>query len=185
MVELESVKVGGETSAYCTSCRDMRLHVVVAMEGGVPAKVECRSCHRQHKYRAALPGTKKESTRPATRPARDKGAGQAAAVAVVSDVNPLEALLAARPANVPRAYSPAERYAVGDIVTHPNFGIGAVTGTPAPGKIAVLFRDTTRLLLHERTAAVSTAERLQPPPRRQETPSNEPSQRPPKVKSIL
>jgi hypothetical protein len=168
----------------------MRLHVVVAMEGMVPAKVECRSCHRQHKYRPALPGTKKESTKaapraPRAKPAAPAGAAAAIAVPTAPDVNQLEALLAAQSTSPPRSYSPAERYAVGDILSHSSFGLGAVTGTPSPGKIAVLFRDTTRLLLHERTPTLSDAPRLQPPPRRADTVSNEPSARPPKVKSLL
>jgi len=185
---VEIVKVGGEVSAYCTSCRDMRLHVVVAMENMQPAKVECRSCHRQHKYRAAIPGTKKESGSASPRAPRAKSAGAAAAAAAaaVPQVNPLEAFLAGRPASAPRDYSPAERYAVGDLMTHPSFGLGAVTGVPSPGKIAVLFRDTSRLLLHERTAASSPESRLQPPPRRRdEPPPSDANARPPKVKSIL
>lgn len=179
---MESVKVGGETFGYCTSCRDMRLHVIVAMEDGVPAKAECRSCHRQHKFRAHPPGTKKEPTPRA--PRVKSSAGGAVAVAA-PEVNPLEAFLSGKPPSAPRNYSPAERYAVGDILTHPSFGLGAVTNVPSPGKISVLFRDTTRLLLHERVAPLAPAQKLQPPPRRDEVPSSEPSARPPKIKSIL
>lgn len=160
----------------------MRLHVVVAMEGEEPAKVECRSCHRQHKYRANLPGTKKPSAAKAARP---KAAAAVIAAPAVPEVNPLDTLLAGRPTNAPRSYSPAEKYAVGELLSHPNFGLGAVTSLPSPGKISVLFRDTTRLLLHERTAALPAGPRLQPPPRREEVPVTEPSARPPKVKSIL
>jgi hypothetical protein len=161
----------------------MRLHIVVAMEGGQPAKVECRSCHRQHKYRAALPGTKKETTRTSPRAARPKAATEESPAA--AGVNPLEALLSSQPASTPRVYSPAERYAVGDLLSHPNFGLGAVTGVPSPGKIAVLFRDTTRLLLHERTATANAAPRLQPPPRREDLPHRDAAMGPPKVKSVL
>jgi hypothetical protein len=180
---VESVKVGGETFGYCTSCRDMRLHVIVAMEGPVPAKAECRSCHRQHKFRAHPPGTKKE---PAPRAPRVKSSSGGSGVAVATPaINPLEAFLSGKPPAAPRAYTPADRYAVGDILTHPNFGLGAVTNVPSPGKISVLFRDTTRLLLHERVTAPAQASKLQPPPRRDEVISNEPSARPPKIKSLL
>lgn len=180
---MESVKVGEETFGWCTSCRDMRLHVIVAMEGGVPAKAECRSCHRQHKFRANPPGTKKETTPRAPR-AKSAGGG-AVSVSTTPAVNPLEAFLSGKPPAAPRNYSPAERYAVGDILTHPTFGLGAVTNVPSPGKISVLFRDTTRLLLHERVAPVAPAQKLQPPPRRDEVPTSEPRDRPPKIKSIL
>jgi hypothetical protein len=155
------------------------------MEDGVPAKSECLSCHGQHKFRAHPPGTKKETKPRAPRQKSTSAGGSAVAVAATPEVNPLEAFLAGKPPSAPRAYSPGERYAVGDILTHPNFGLGAVTNVPSPGKISVLFRDTTRLLLHERVAPVAGAQRLQPPPRRDEVISNEPSARPPKVKSLL
>jgi hypothetical protein len=102
----------------------------------------------------------------------------------VPEVNPLEALLASRPPADPRAYSPAERFAVGDILSHPSFGLGAVTSSPSPGKISVLFRDTTRLLLHERVPATAGASRLAPPPRREEAPVSD-AARPAKIKSVL
>src|SRR5206468_5683065 len=55
-------KVGGETQAYCTSCKTMHEHIVVAMHAGRPAKVECVHCHKQHVYRAGPPGAPKVKT---------------------------------------------------------------------------------------------------------------------------
>lgn len=159
----------------------MRLHVVVAMEGAVPAKVECRSCHRQHKYRANPPGTKTASSGTTRRPA----AAKSAAAPSAPTANQLEVLLESRSDRSARTYSPSERFAVGELLSHPSFGLGAVTGSPSPGKIAVLFRDTTRLLLHERGAAPASPAlpRLSPPPPRREELG--PSDRPPKLKSVL
>lgn len=186
---LEQVKVGGETSAYCTSCRDIRHHVVVAMTGTVPAKVECLSCHKQHKYKAYRPGEKpakpkapkvKAATGPVTRKT-----GKAAASAAITGAAQLEALLASKSSVTAKAYAPAERFSVGDLLAHPSFGIGAVTSIPSPGKISVLFRDATRLLLHERAAAAAAAApRLAPPPRREDGPRGV-SDAPPKVKPLL
>jgi hypothetical protein len=60
-----------------------------------------------------------------------------------------------------------------------------VTSIPSPGKISVLFRDATRLLLHERAAAAAAAApRLAPPPRREDGPRGV-SDAPPKVKPLL
>jgi hypothetical protein len=101
-------------------------------------------------------------------------------------INPLDALLAARSGTAARSYSPAERYAVGELVSHPSFGVGAVTSTPSPGKMAVLFRDTTRLLLHERqNTGPAGVPKLQPPPRREDGPRTGVSDAPPKVKPLL
>ena len=182
---MEKLKAGGETSAYCTSCKDMRHHVVVAMKGDVPAKVECLSCHKQHMFKAGPPGTK--VAKPAGTKVRAKSGTRPAAgsVQAVSGPNPLDTILATRGTGSARSYSPAERYAVGDLLSHPSFGMGAVTATPSPGKMSVLFRDTTRLLLHERTpVVVAPAVKLSPPPRREESPTG-PAERPPKVKPLL
>ena len=151
---MEKLKAGGETSAYCTSCKDMRHHVVVAMSGDVPAKVECLSCHKQHKFKAGPPGSKVAKPAGAKAP-RAKGARPAAhSIPAVSGPNPLDTILQTRGTGSARSYSPAERYAVGELLSHPSFGLGAVTATPSPGKMSVLFRDTTRLLLHERVPVV-------------------------------
>lgn len=173
----------------------MRHHIVVAMEKSLPVKVECRSCHKQHRYKARPPGEKapKSSETPngtptATTKAPRRTKSATAAAAAVPAVNPLDALLATRSGaaagNAPRSYSPSERYAPGEILTHPSFGLGAVMAAPSPGKISVLFRDTTRLLLHERPATgVSNGPKLQPPPRRE--PSSGVQETPPKTKSML
>lgn len=186
---MEKLKAGGETSAYCTSCKDMRHHVVVAMSGDVPAKVECLSCHKQHKFKAGPPGTKAAKVAKISSggsATKTKSARPAAgSVPAFTGPNPLEAILASRGTGGARSYSPAERYAIGELVSHPSFGIGAVTATPSPGKMSVLFRDTTRLLLHERApAVVAPVAKLAPPPRREDIPTG-PADRPPKVKPIL
>lgn len=172
----------------------MRHHVVVAMTGAVPAKVECLSCHKQHKYKGYPPGekppgktgAKKEKDGTASPVRRSPKTGGAADSGIPA-VNPLDALLASRAGVPTRGYSPAERYAVGELLSHPSFGVGAVTSTPSPGKMAVLFRDSTRLLLHERQPAVGAAAgpKLSPPPRREDGPRTGVSDAPPKTKPLL
>jgi hypothetical protein len=147
----------------------MRLHVIVAMLAGKPARVECRSCHKQHNYKAGPPGStpkkKAEGGAPRKTPARGKGEDKEHR----ESERPLEALLAGRKAEDARTYSPFDRYAVGDLVQHPSFGLGAVQSTPAPGKIEVVFHDSCKLLMHERPpAGASAGPKLQPPPRRDE-----------------
>ncbi|HMU40338.1 MAG TPA: hypothetical protein PKE31_15120 [Pseudomonadota bacterium] len=163
----------------------MRHHVIVALSGDVPAKVECLSCHKQHKYKGAPPGQK--GSKPSSgKTVRSSAARSTTPVSVVSTgPHPLDTLLQNKGTDSARLYSPADRYAVGELVSHPNFGLGAVTAIPSPGKISVLFRDTTRLLLHERALAPAVlGSKLNPPPRREEAPHG-PADRPPKVKSIL
>jgi hypothetical protein len=162
----------------------MRLHNVVAMMGPAPKRVECRSCHKQHNYKANPPGVKapraaKTGTGPVTRASAAKAAS-AAATAAAS--NQLDSLIAARAGVPARDYKPSERYTAGELVKHASFGIGAVLTTPSPGKIEVQFHDAKRLLLHERAmAAQAVPSRLPPPVRRDDLPRG-PSDTPPKHK---
>lgn len=172
---MEPFKVGGETTAYCTFCREMRLHNIVAMQGHLPVKVMCRCCERQHNYKAAPPGRTRalRGEQPAAEPRRPRAPRATTERQQPGGEHPLDALLQVRSPSEARTYSPFDRYAVGDLLRHPTFGLGAVSATPGPGKIEVVFRDASRLLLHERPpAGAPVPPRLQPPPRRDETPTS-------------
>jgi hypothetical protein len=149
------LKVGGDVEAWCTTCKQMKDHVIVAMLEDKPAKVECAGCHKQHVYKANPPGTKSESTR-----AR-KAAAPAVSAPPVTEA--LEAKLAGREGDA-KIYSPNERYAVEDIVKHPSFGLGIVVSLPAAQKVEIDFRGGRKLLLHDRGSAVAST--LERPPRR-------------------
>jgi hypothetical protein len=150
----EEPKVGGETQAWCTTCKKMNEHVIVALVAGRPAKVECVSCHKQHVFRAGAPGTK------APRAGRPRKALAAEPQAEPID---LAALVAGRPS---RAYDPKARFAVGEVVTHPSFGTGLVTLLPGPQKVEIAFQTGAKLLTHDRGAPQSAG--LTRPPRREE-----------------
>jgi hypothetical protein len=141
----------------------MSEHVVVAMVGPTPAKVECTSCHKQHQYRAGPPGTKKEKEPRAPRASgartRREGAEAPAAPAPID----LEARIANR---TPQRYDVAHRFVIDDVIEHPSFGLGVVTGLPGAQKIEVLFSSGVKLLLHDRGGAKMGLQR--PPPRNDE-----------------
>lgn len=159
----EELKVGGELDAWCTSCRLMKWHTIVALVDGKPAKVECQGCGKQHQYRAQPPGSA-TGAGGAKKPRASKSAPAAPPPA------DFDALLAGRSAGEARPYSPNECYAVGDLVRHPTFDVGVATATPGPQKVELTFRDgSKKVLLHDRGGAV--ASRLGPAPRRDdETP---------------
>jgi len=153
----EELKVGGELDAWCTSCRLMKWHTIVAIVDGKPAKVECQGCNKQHQYRAQPPGAGEKA--PKTPRARKSAEPPAPVV-------DFETLLAGREAEA-KAYSPNDTYALNDVVRHPTFGVGVATATPGPQKIELLFRDgTKKVLLHDRGGA--QASKLGPAPRRDE-----------------
>jgi len=150
-------KVGGDVEAYCTTCKTMKDHVIVAMLGERPGKVECAGCHKQHAYRPNPPGQKSAS--------EPRARKSAPAVSAPPIVEALEARLAGREAEA-RVYAPGERYTIDDIVKHPTFGLGVVVSLPAAQKVEIDFRGGRKLLLHDRgSAQPSTLER---PPRRED-----------------
>jgi hypothetical protein len=150
----EELKVGGELDAWCTSCRLMKWHTIVAIVDGKPAKVQCQGCSKQHQYRAQPPGDK-----PAKTPRARASKAEPAAPAV-----DFETLVAGREAEA-KTYSPNDTYALNDIVRHPTFGVGVATAIPGPQKVELSFRDgTKKVLLHDRGGV--QASKLGPAPRR-------------------
>jgi hypothetical protein len=157
----ERPKVGGDTVAWCTSCKQMKDHVVVAMVGDKPAKVECAGCGKQHVYRAQAPGAPKARTTGARAQAT-----RAKAAAPPEETVDIEAVTAGRP-RVP--YDPNARFEVGQVVSHPTFGVGLVTLLPGPQKVEIAFPSGARLLAHDRAAAAPPS-LSRPAPRQDEGP---------------
>jgi len=157
----EELKVGGELDAWCTTCRLMKWHTIVALVDGKPAKVECQGCHKQHQFRAQPPGAG-EKPEKAPRAKRATKTATSAVPAVDFDT-----LLGGREGEA-KSYSPNDTYALNDAVRHPTFGVGVITATPAPQKIEISFRDgSKKILLHDRGGA--QASKLAPPPRREDS----------------
>src|ERR1700689_1165734 len=52
------LRAGGEVDSYCTKCRMVLNHRIIAMVGNTPRKVECSTCNSHHLYRARPPGEK-------------------------------------------------------------------------------------------------------------------------------
>jgi hypothetical protein len=121
-------QLGGDVDAYCGKCKEVREHVIAAVnpDGGI-GRVECRTCHSNHIYRERP--ARATTTRSSTR------GGKKEAEAVNEEVGPL------------RAYSMQERFAAGDRVDHPKFGVGLVVEVRA-GKIDVKFGREVKTLIH-------------------------------------
>lgn len=151
---MDEIKVGSETQAYCTSCKTMREHVVVAMVGARPAKVECAECHKQHLFRAGPPGTKTAKAEGAAKATARKRATTTRATTRAAKTIDLAAETAGREA---RSYDPRSAYAVGDVVRHPSFGVGLVTALPGSQKMEIYFASGSKLLAHDRAAAPGLA----------------------------
>ncbi len=155
---VKALKTGGEIDAWCTKCKLMLTHRIVAMLGPKPVRVECETCHSQHNFRARPPGEKEEkSTAGGGVVRRTTGAARVSAVTraeqerrereqswekAVNGKSPMDFL----------KYEPKKIFKVGDLLKHSKFGDGVVTTVIDQGKIEVLFRDEPRKLAHNLTS---------------------------------
>jgi hypothetical protein len=124
---------GGTIDSWCWKCKMMLAHTIEAMIGQKPARVHCNTCQSQHAYKASEPG--KTSARTPTGRTRQSR---------------YKVLLNGTNSDVPKSYSPKDTYQQGDVLKHPNFGLGVTTAVKDGTKIEVLFEAGTKLLVHNR-----------------------------------
>ena len=170
---MDEIKVGGEVDAWCTTCKAMKWHVVVAVVDGKPAKVECNGCHKQHAFKPTPPGT------PKPRAAKKSAAAAPPEPAPIDD---LEEKLRAGESSA-KSYSARDSYEIGDVVRHPSFGLGLVASLPAAGKVEVAFRTGGRKLLVHRLGQSQQSTLQRPPPRDDSPPVGASDAPPPKNQS--
>ena len=56
---MDSIRLGDVLDDYCTRCRLLTNHSVVAMVEEAVKKVRCRTCNHEHEYRQGQGGQKK------------------------------------------------------------------------------------------------------------------------------
>lgn len=141
MANIET-SVGKEALSYCTKCRMDLAHTIVAMKGDQIAKVECKTCHTIHQFRAP-----KGITEPAPKAKRKaKGAEGGSSKATVEDT--WNQLMSDHKAKPEKGYNVKSTFLVGDKIAHKTFGQGFVSRVIYPNKIEVIFRNDVRVLIH-------------------------------------
>lgn len=132
-------KVGGSCDSWCTKCKLVLEHVIIAMVGAAPKRVECNTCHSQHNYR--LPKEKKATTRKtsAKRPR-------------VTRARKWSTIVGERDTAEAKPYAISAAFEADQLLDHPMFGIGVVREALPGDKIEVLFEDGAKLLVHCRKA---------------------------------
>lgn len=153
---MKPLKAGGEVDSWCTKCRLVLNHRIIAMVGPTPMRVECSTCMSHHNYRARAPGDKGPAAGAVTR----RGAGSAEAAprpsrmtsatkaeqARVTREQSWEKAVTGRAVSDFRRYNVYEAFKEGDLVKHSKFGDGLVTRVIDAMKIEILFKDETRTL---------------------------------------
>jgi hypothetical protein len=133
--------VGSDIEAYCTKCRIVLVHTIVAMQGAKPRRVKCNTCDGTHNYRAA---------KPVAKPAAKKAARKTKAPTKRSRQSWDEVMQEAS-AKPHKAYSMSGSFGEGDWIEHTVFGLGCVQTFTPPNKITVRFANSTRLLICNQT----------------------------------
>jgi hypothetical protein len=131
------MRVGSDIEAVCKKCGDV-WHVVIALADRRIAKVECRDCGAQHRYRSIQGEVGAGRSAPAARSGSPRARSKDKKQIVEADMS--------RPC---RDFSMRKTYAVGDRVVHTSFGEGVVQES-APAKIVVLFGAGSKTLVHGR-----------------------------------
>jgi len=116
--------VGGDVDAWCGPCDGLTTHNIVAMVGTEPKQVVCQACGNRHNFR--------------TTPTRKASASEDSAAAASPQETEVERK-AERKAEELRAlgreladvvdvrtFNPRERYKVGEVIWHHEFGRGKV-----------------------------------------------------------
>ena len=146
---------GGEVDSWCTKCKLMLNHRIIAMVGPTPKRVECSTCMSHHNYRAQPPGTKSSSTATRTRTGttvRTSRSASAAAARAQEEALERERMweqaIAGKALSDFVPYSVAGTFEEGQLIQHKKFGEGLVTRVLDPSKVEVLFKDEQRVLAH-------------------------------------
>ncbi len=153
------LKAGGEVDSWCTKCKLVLNHRIIAMVGPNPVRVECSTCGSHHNFRARAPGEKA----PSAGTTRVVGSGGSsgprstrmtvskAQQAALEREKTWEKAIAGKGVHDFRQYKVSETVAEGDLVRHTKFGDGVVTRILDPKKVEVLFKDEPRTLAQNLT----------------------------------
>ena len=159
MATTKTYRAGGEVDSYCTKCRLMLNHRIIAMVGTMPRKVECSTCNSHHLYRAKPPGEKAEPGEKAPRAGagtkeprapRVTGASKARALSESREKSWEKAVLG-KAVNDFTRYTIKSTFREGELVHHTKFGDGVVTRIVDQAKVEVAFKDETRMLAQNMT----------------------------------
>ena len=127
---------GMELDAYCTKCKIVLAHVIVAMNGTRVARVQCKTCDGLHAYRASVPGSR------AAKGGRKKAGGAPS----------YEELMQGRDVSSARSYKGSAKFEEGEVLSHTTFGLGLVTRVLADAKMEVSFSKGNKVLIHDRAS---------------------------------
>lgn len=148
------LRAGGEVDSWCTKCRLILNHRIIAMVGSVPARVECSTCGSHHNYRARAPGEKAPSAGTRSTGSSSSSGPRSTRVSSVTKAQQAaldrerswEKAIAGKAVSEFKNYRVDQTFSEGDLIRHKKFGDGVVTRVLDPKKVEILFKDEPRTL---------------------------------------
>ncbi len=137
---MTKIAVGSDVEAYCTKCKMVLAHTVVALQGLKPRRVKCNTCNGEHNYRATKPLGKTAKKSEKTKSTKPKKTRQS-----------WEEVMQEASSKPHKTYSMSGSFGEGDWIEHKAFGLGCVQSFTPPNKITVRFADSTRMLVCNQT----------------------------------
>jgi len=140
--------VGKNVDALCTRCGLVLAHIVLYEVGGVIARVKCKTCGTEHKYRGAK--TRDRKADPAAERLRRPAAKAAEEIRQAEAVETQRWLqkqgeLGKHTVILP--YRMSDSYQRGDVIEHPSFGIGFVEKIIEAQRMDVLFKGSLKRMV--------------------------------------
>lgn len=132
------LRVGGDIEAWCGPCNELTTHTIEALVGQEPKRVACGACNQRHNYRTTPARTKTEE---ATSDGAVSTAGSFSRGKDGDNKREDESKKLARELallETTRLWNPADRYKMGEVITHPDFGRGRIE-TVLRGSVLVRF----------------------------------------------
>ncbi|PID56999.1 hypothetical protein CSB45_08730 [candidate division KSB3 bacterium] len=135
---------GDEVDSWCTTCKLVLGHRVVALVDGNVDKVICSTCNKKHKYRPNPPKSraKKTATAKDTTPKKRVTRRRVKDPALI-----WEETLNGRALSDAAPYSFTGKFEENELIEHKNFGCGLVMRVMGEGKMEVLFKEGTKILV--------------------------------------
>jgi hypothetical protein len=147
-------KASKEIVAYCSSCKLDLDHIIVALDGEKIKKVLCKTCDKEHVYKAPkgekAPPKKKKAKAKTKAKTKAKPKKKTRAKAKKKTISPFEEWEKAmeQVKDAPSVvYAQDGSFGVGEKVDHSKFGQGLITKLIQPNKMEVIFEEGTKLMI--------------------------------------
>ncbi len=142
--------VGGYAEGWCTKCRLLLGHTIIAMVDNFPARVKCNTCNSQHNFHTKESG--KSRTSPKT---SSKSASSSKKIKTQeASFNDYTARLAGYDLSAAQKYSVGGNFKKDEIIDHFKFGVGIVLSVIQSNKIEILFKDGLKILIQNSAGGV-------------------------------